>query len=92
MLADDLNVQVVAPMMYDSTSSSDDDDEAVMVRMASADNDDEVERHQRQNNAPVAISNVYNKRDAFFKVPDLIAKRMNRRVAHLPCSARTQSS
>jgi hypothetical protein len=35
---------------------------------------------------------AYNKRDAYFKIPALIAKRMNRRLPHTPCSDRRQSS
>ena len=89
MLAEDLSVEVVAPMIY-STSSSDEDDETMMAGMS---DNDEVKRQRIQNkNSPGTISIVYNKRDAYFSVPELIAKRMNRRIPHLPCSQRTQSS
>ena len=83
-------VQVVAPMIYNS-NSSDKDNEVMMAGMS---DNDEVEKQRRQINAPEGtITIVYNKRDAYFsKEPELIAKRMNRRIAHLPCSAQTQSN
>ena len=38
------------------------------------------------------VSIAYNKRDAYFSMPELIAKRMTRRIIHYPCSVRRQSS
>jgi hypothetical protein len=73
MLADDLSgVQVVAPMIYDTSSS---DEEAEL----SGESDDET-REVRD------ITIVYNKREAYFRIPELVARRMSRRIAHQPSS------
>jgi hypothetical protein len=61
--------------------------------MAGMSNNDEVFNKQRRPKSQGRnITIVYNKRDAYITVPELIAKRMNRRIAHHPCSAQTQSS
>ncbi|KAI2510068.1 hypothetical protein MHU86_4362 [Fragilaria crotonensis] len=55
-----------------------------------SDDDGEVETQrtrQTRNNASEMVSIAYNKRDAYFSMPELIAKRMNRRIVHYPCLA-----
>ncbi len=91
MLASDLTVEVVPPSGFESSSEEDNE----WVTGSSTDENDQRtdrkddRRHSLQRKS-VAI--YFNKREAFFAKPHLIAKRMNRRVAHLPSSARTQSS
>ena len=91
ILADDLQVSVVPPIMY-NTSSSDGDEEVINAGASDGDGDVETQRRQTRNKTSEELSIVYNKRDAYFSMPELIAKRMNRRVAHLLCSLRRQSS
>jgi hypothetical protein len=80
-----------APMMYNTTSSDEEqDDEEIM--MAGMSDNDKVLNKQRRPKSQGSNTIVNIKRDAFFTVPELIAKRMNRRIAHHPCSAQMQSS
>ena len=83
MLADDLSgIKVEAPMIYNTSSSDEEDDE-----LSSANKSDDGQQKQ------VNVTYIaYNKRDAYFRVSSLIAKRMNRRLPHAPCSDRRQSS
>ena len=91
MLASDLTVEVVPPSGYESSSSEEDNE---WVAGSPDENDERTDREEDRNHSrqreSVAIS--YNKREAFFAKPHLIAKRMNRRLTHLPSSARRQSS
>jgi hypothetical protein len=54
--------------------------------------DDEDDERMTNNEANVQEVFVYNKREAFFSKPKLVTKRRSRRIAHVPCSARKQTS
>ena len=91
MLASDLTVEVVPPSGFESSSEEDNE----WVAGSSTDENDqrtEREEDRRHSLQHKSVTIYYNKREAFFAKPHLIAKRMNRRVAHLPSSARRQSS
>jgi len=72
MLADDLQVTVVPPIMY-NTSSSDDDEFNVMNSARSDDNGDvETQRRQTRNNASENVLIVYNKMIPTFQCQSLL--------------------
>jgi hypothetical protein len=79
-LASDLTIDMVPPSGYESTSSKDD-------RMMADDNDgrvgtDKEEDDRQRTHQDSVISIFYNKREAYFSKPHLIARRMNGRVVH----------
>jgi hypothetical protein len=81
MLAEDLRVDVVPPIMYQSSSSDEDDEFVVMPGTSDDDGEVETQRtRQTRNNASEMVSIAYNKRDAYFSMPELIAKRMTRSI------------
>jgi len=80
-LANDLNIEVVPPSMYESCS---DDDDGQMMRRT----------EDRGDNAASSggVNISYNKREAYFSKLPLIERRKNRRANHQPISVNRQSS
>ena len=76
MLADDMvgRLKVTAPSVFDSSSSGEEE--------VQTSNEDEAFVVQR--------TILYNKRDAYFNIPELIHRQKNRRVAHVPTRNLTQ--
>jgi hypothetical protein len=89
-LASNLTVDIVPPSGYESSSSKDD-------RMMVDDNDGRVgtdrgEDDRQRTHQDTVVSTFYNKCEAYFSKPHLIARRMNGRVVHLPSLAQKQTS
>ena len=80
-LANDLNIEVVPPSMYESCSN---DDNGQMMRRTEDGGDNAA------SSGGVNIS--YNKREAYFSKLSLIERRKNRRANHQPISVNRQSS
>jgi hypothetical protein len=70
VLAEDLSVQVGAPMMYNTSSSSDEEQDEEEIMMAGMSDNDKVLNKQRRPKSQGSITIVYNKRDACFTVPE----------------------
>jgi hypothetical protein len=78
LLANDLTVEVASPFVFADNHNND--------------GGGSEEEMLTNDNESVQEVIVYNKREAFFSRPKLIAKRLSRRIAHVPCSARKQAS
>ena len=80
-LANDLTIEVASPILYNSSDNDDDNSD-------SGNDGNGNDRLTTSTDYDIR----YKQREAYFSRSDLIARRLNRRIQHLPCSDRKQVS